>query len=163
VVFSKKWPMQKQMLNKKNIALVAHDNKKSELIQWVKKHKKSLLRHNLLATGTTGEVIEKELELKIKKFKSGPLGGDQQIGASIVNGKIDLLIFFWDPLASQPHDPDVKAVLRVAALWDTVIACNKSTADFVIKSFYINKPYHRHLESIKDYSKKRKLGYQNAQ
>lgn len=139
----------------KNIALVAHDSKKKDLINWVKKHYDVLKDHNLFATGTTGEKLEELTNIEITKFKSGPIGGDQQIGAAIVEGKINILIFFWDPLKSQPHDPDVKALLRVAALWDVVVACNESTANFVLQSNLMNKKYQRNLDLVNSYTKNR--------
>ncbi|MFT6632480.1 MAG: methylglyoxal synthase [Bacteriovoracaceae bacterium] len=145
------------MKSQKNIALVAHDHKKAELMEWIKIHKDELVQHKLFATGTTGVKIEKELGIEVYKYKSGPIGGDQQIGAAIVGQKIDILFFFWDPLASQPHDPDVKALLRVAALWDTIVACNRSSADFIIKSSLIDKEYKRNLTSINKYTKERQL------
>ncbi len=145
------------MKSQKNIALVAHDSKKQDLLNWIKNNEKSLIKHNLYATGTTGVKIEKQLGLNIEKFKSGPIGGDQQIGAAIVDQKIDILIFFWDPLSSQPHDPDVKALLRVAALWDTVVACNLSSANFIITSQLLDNNYQRDLSSIENYTKDRTL------
>lgn len=119
---------------KKNIALIAHDHKKSELINWVVKHKTELSKHNLCGTGTTATKVNEATGLAVYKFLSGPLGGDQQIGAAIVEGKVDMLIFFWDPLSSQPHDPDVKALLRVAVLKDIPIATNVATANLLLKS-----------------------------
>lgn len=145
------------MKKNKTIALVAHDRKKEELLNWINENKKLLLNHQLFATGTTGLKIEREIGIKVIKFKSGPIGGDQQIGAAIVEEKLDILIFFWDPLESQPHDPDIKALLRVAALWNTVVACNKSSADFIIQSPLMNKEYRRDLKSIMDYKKERKV------
>ena len=128
---------------RKRIALVAHDGKKAALCQWATTHKAQLLRHELYATGTTGEMVEKHLGTTVTKFASGPLGGDQQIGAMIVEEKIDMLIFFWDPLTAQPHDPDVKALLRIAALYEIPIACNRSSADFLLTSSLVTTEYAR--------------------
>ena len=125
----------------KKIAMVAHDTKKEDMINWCKKHLTMLENHKLFATGTTGRLLEKHCGLKIKKFISGSLGGDQQIGSSIVEKKINMLIFFWDPLEPMPHDPDIKALLRVATMWNIPVACNKTTADFLIKSPLMKKSY----------------------
>lgn len=119
---------------RKRIAMVAHDKKKKEIIEWAEKNKVTLARHELLATGTTGRLLEDQLDRPVKKLLSGPLGGDQQIGAMIADGAIDILIFFWDPMEAQPHDSDVKALLRVAIAWNCVVACDPATADFVISS-----------------------------
>ena len=135
----------------KNIALVAHDNKKNDLIEWARWNKPVLQRHNIFATGTTGRLMETELEMTITKFQSGPLGGDQQIGSHITEGKIDFLIFFWDPLEPQPHDPDVKALLRIALVWNIPTACNRSTADFLISSVLMDRPYQRRIQDFADY------------
>lgn len=117
----------------KAIALIAHDNLKDNMVAWVKKHSSELTQFTLFATGTTGKRIEDEVGLKLTRFKSGPLGGDQQIGAGIAEGKIDAVIFFWDPLAPHPHDVDVKALLRIAVVYDIPMACNEQTANFIIK------------------------------
>jgi len=138
--------------NRKNIALVAHDNKKKELIEWAVYNKAALARHSLYATGTTGTMLEKALEQSIVKYLSGPLGGDQQIGASIAEGKLDMLIFFWDPMESQPHDPDVKALLRVAATWNIPVACNSATADFMLTSPYMHEQYEAALPDYTSYT-----------
>ncbi len=129
-------------LNKK-IALVAHDNKKRDLVEWAKFNRDLLAHHAVFATGTTGELLERELAFPITKLQSGPLGGDQQIGAKIVDGEIDFLIFFWDPLEPQPHDPDVKALLRMAVVWNIPTACDRATADFMISSPLMDKEYPR--------------------
>lgn len=127
----------------KHIALIAHDNKKIQLINWIKENKEILSSHFLCGTGTTARMIIEETSLPVRAFESGPLGGDQQIGASIVDGKVDFMIFFWDPLSSQPHDPDVKALLRIAVLYDIPVAMNVSTADFLLKSSYMYEDYIR--------------------
>lgn len=118
---------------KKSIALIAHDNLKHNMVAWAMRHQKELELFNLSATGTTGKRIEEEVGLAVHKFKSGPLGGDQQIGAGIAEGKIDAVIFFWDPLAPHPHDVDVKALLRIAVVYDIPMACNEQTANLIIK------------------------------
>lgn len=129
-------------LNKK-IALVAHDGMKRDLIEWARFNRDLLAHHKVFATGTTGTLLEKELGFPIVKFQSGPLGGDQQIGAGIVNNEIDFLIFFWDPLEQQPHDPDVKALLRMAMVWNIPTACDRASADFIISSPLMDKEYER--------------------
>ncbi|WP_372652809.1 methylglyoxal synthase [Halobacteriovorax sp.] len=141
----------------KNIALVAHDSKKPNLVKWCRENIEILKKHKLTTTGTTGTLIEKELGLKVTKFISGPLGGDQQIGAKISEGKIDLLIFFWDPLESMPHDPDVKALLRLATVWNIPLACNQTSADFLISSPLMDKDYDRDLDHLERYKKGRKI------
>jgi methylglyoxal synthase len=122
------------------IALIAHDNKKQDLVDWARFNLRILTRHHLVATGTTGGLLEKELGLRVEKLRSGPLGGDQQIGARIVEGGVDLVVFFWDPLEPHPHDVDVKALLRIAVVYDVPIACNRSTADFMISSPLMKEP-----------------------
>jgi methylglyoxal synthase len=134
-----------KMGKKKAIALIAHDNMKQNLLEWAKYNKDVLGRHDLFATGTTGAVLSKELGLKITALQSGPLGGDQQIGARIAEGTIEFLIFFWDPLEPHPHDPDVKALLRIAVLWNIPIACNRSSADFMISSHLMSEEYSRRV------------------
>ena len=129
----------------KKIALVAHDNRKEDLISWADKNKDILCKHFLCGTGTTAGLVSERTGLEVKGFKSGPMGGDQQIGASIVNGDIDFMIFFWDPLTSQPHDPDVKALLRISVLYDIPIAMSRSTADFLVKSPIMEEEYERHV------------------
>jgi methylglyoxal synthase len=135
----------------KRIALVAHDNKKRTLVEWAKYNRDLLAHHELYATGTTGEVLEQELGFTISKLQSGPLGGDQQIGAKIANGEIDFLIFFWDPLEPQPHDPDVKALLRMAVVWNVPVACNRATADFMVSSPLMDEEYDRLVPDYEGY------------
>ena len=150
--------MQTRTLNsRKNIALVAHDHKKSELIEWAFYNRSTLANHELFATGTTGTMIEKAIDQPITKFLSGPLGGDQQVGAKIAEGKLDVLIFFWDPMEAQPHDPDVKALLRVAATWNIPVACNRATADFLLTSPLMHEEYEAILTDYSSYTN-RKLG-----
>ncbi len=122
------------MKAKKTIALIAHDNKNAEIVNWALKNKSALAEFELCGTGTTAKLISEATELSVKRYLSGPLGGDQQIGAKIAERKIDIVIFFWDPLAAQPHDPDVKALLRIAVVYDIPIATNRATADYVIHS-----------------------------
>ena len=143
----KKIPME----HDKKIALVAHDNKKRDLVEWAKFNRDLLAHHQIFATGTTGKILEQVLNIKITKLKSGPLGGDQQIGAKIVEGKIDFLIFFWDPLEPQPHDPDVKALLRMAVVWNIPIANNRASADFMISSPLMDRPYDRLVPDYEGY------------
>lgn len=140
------------MRKQKNIALVAHDGKKLELINWAKSHKSKLTQHVLFATGSTGGLLETHLDLSVHKLESGPLGGDLQLGAKIVAGEIDLLIFFWDPLESQPHDPDVRALLRITTVWNIPIACTQITADIIMGSSFIDNQFER---TIPDYSQYR--------
>lgn len=147
---------------KKNIGLVAHDNRKKDLLEWVEWNHSTLIRHNLICTGTTGKLVEEALHrrqvpksadtrsLVVTKLKSGPLGGDQQLGAMISEGKIDIMIFLWDPMQPQPHDVDVKALLRIAVVYNIPIACNRATADFLISSPLMNQRYE---PVLKDYSK----------
>ena len=143
----------------KRIALVAHDNRKTDLIEWVEWNWEVLQHHHLICTGTTGKLVEESLlkkvseqkkaSMNIQKLKSGPLGGDQQLGALITEGQVDIIIFFWDPMQPQPHDVDVKALLRITVLYNIPTACNRSTADFIISSPLFNESYTR---KIKDYS-----------
>ncbi len=133
----------------KRVALVAHDNKKKDLIDWAIYNKAVLLKHELIATGTTGRLLEENLDRPVRKLLSGPLGGDQQIGAMIAEEKLDLLVFFWDPIEAQPHDSDVKALLRVAVAWNILIACNRTAADFILTSYLMNDEY---LIDVPDYT-----------
>jgi methylglyoxal synthase len=135
----------------KKIALVAHDNKKRDLLEWAKYNRVLLAHHEVYATGTTGETLERELGLTVTRLQSGPLGGDQQIGAKIAENEIDFLIFFWDPLEPQPHDPDVKALLRMAVVWNIPIACNRASADFMISSPLMDGEYDRLVPDYDEY------------
>jgi methylglyoxal synthase len=145
----------------KNIAMIAHDHRKQDLIEWVEWNWKILQHHNLVCTGTTGRMVEEALrqnmrsgsakKLKITRLQSGPLGGDQQMGALIAEGKIDIIIFLWDPMSAQPHDVDVKALLRIAVLYNIPTACNRSTADFMISSDLFGKPYKRSVKNYQEY------------
>ena len=139
-----------KMKNKKRIALIAHDNRKIDLLEWAKYNRDLLDKHELFGTGTTGQLIENELNIKVHKFKSGPLGGDQQVGAKIAEGEIDFLIFFWDPLEPMPHDPDVKALLRIAVVYNIPIANDRSTADFIISSPLMSTEYSREIIDYKE-------------
>jgi len=136
---------------RKKIALVAHDNKKHDLLEWVKFNLGLLRQHELWATGTTGTLLKREVGLEVNILQSGPLGGDQQIGAKIAEGAIDFLIFFWDPLEPLPHDPDVKALLRIAVVWNIPVACNRSSADFMISSPLMEEDYLRQVTDYSDY------------
>ena len=122
---------------RRTIALIAHDNKKAEIVNWSLKNKTTLEKYDLCGTGTTAKLIAEATDLTVKRYLSGPMGGDQQIGAKVAEGKIDMVIFFWDPLEAQPHDPDVKALLRIANVYDIPIATNRATADYIIHSSYI--------------------------
>lgn len=138
-------------MNSKRIALVAHDHKKQAMLSWAETNKEKLQAHILYATGTTGKILEKALNMKIEKLKSGPLGGDQQIGALIADQQIDILFFFWDPLEPQPHDPDVKALLRLAVVWNIPVASNIASADFLINSPLFEGSYIREVPDFTDY------------
>ncbi len=132
-----------KLAKRKRIALIAHDRMKKDLIEWVEFNKGTLSRHELYATGTTGTLIEERTNLKVQKFKSGPLGGDQQIGAKIAEGEIDILIFFWDPLEPLAHDVDIKALIRLATVYNIPVAINRSTADFLISSPLFEQEYEK--------------------
>ncbi len=140
-----------KMPHRKRIALVAHDHKKSELIEWARWNREALRSHEIYATGTTGRILAAELDLSVHCLQSGPLGGDQQIGAKIAEGIIDFLVFFWDPLHSMPHDPDVKALMRIAVVWNIPIACNRASADFMMSSPLMTGSYSRRLPDYADY------------
>ena len=131
----------------KRIAMVAHDNMKADLVEWAQYNRTVLARHSLLATGTTARILESRLQLPVRGLQSGPLGGDQQLGGLIADQQVDLLIFFWDPLEPQPHDPDVKALLRVAVVWNVPVACNRATADFLVSSPLLDGRYDRRVPS----------------
>lgn len=136
----------------KRIALVAHDNKKRDLVEWARFNRDMLVEHELLATGTTGQILEQELGVPVQRLQSGPLGGDLQIGALVTTGDIDFLVFFWDPLEPHPHDPDVKALLRIAVVWNIPIACNRATADFVVSSGLMRASYDRQVPDYREYA-----------
>lgn len=148
--------MQNRIINaRKRIALVAHDHKKADLIQWASINKERLVSHELYATGTTGQLLQVALDTPVIRLLSGPLGGDQQIGAMIAEGRIDVLIFFWDPMSAQPHDPDIKALLRLVAVWDLPMACDRATADFIMTSPLMNQPYESILPDYDAYLKRK--------
>jgi methylglyoxal synthase len=134
------------MRSVKNIVLIAHDSRKGDLLEWVKYNRAVLCEHHLFATGTTGGLVQAASDLPVSRFKSGPLGGDQQVGARIAEGELDVLVFFWDPLEQQPHDPDVKALLRIAVLYNVPTACNRATADFIVASDLFHGEYSRIVE-----------------
>ncbi len=136
------------MSQRKRIALIAHDNLKPDILEWARYNLDRLSRHELYGTGTTGGMIETELGLDVKRFRSGPLGGDQQVGAGVAEGRIDFIIFFWDPLAPHPHDVDVKALLRIAVVYNVPIACNRATADFLLSSHLMDEEYDRRLPDM---------------
>ena len=139
------------MVSDKKIALVAHDNKKRDLLEWAKYNRDLLAEHEIFATGKTGAILEEQLGFSIHKLQSGQLGVDKQIGAKIVSNEIDFLIFFWDPLEPQPHDPDVRALLRVAVVWNIPIACNRASADMMISSPLMDGEYHRLVPDYDEY------------
>jgi methylglyoxal synthase len=148
-----------KMQNVKNIVLIAHDSRKKDLLEWVQYNREVLKEHNLFATGTTGGLIARHAKLEITRFKSGPLGGDQQVGAKISDGALDILIFFWDPLEPQPHDPDVKALLRIAVLYNIPTACNRATADFLVAAPLFHGEYDRLLEDFSASREEFALGF----
>lgn len=138
----------------KRIGLIAHDNKKRDLLEWVRFNRDLLVQHKLYATRTTGILLEQTLGVEVIKLQSGPLGGDQQIGAKIAGGDIDFMIFFWDPLEPQPHDPDVKALLRLAVVWNIPVACNRASADFIISSPLMSEEYQRLITDYEAYKER---------
>jgi methylglyoxal synthase len=143
--------MDQKLGPRKKVGLVAHDNKKRDLIDWVTFNRRLLAQHDLVATGTTGAMLEDVVGTGIRKLQSGPLGGDQQLGALIAEGEIDFLVFFWDPLEPQPHDPDVKALLRIAVVWNIPVACNRASADFMISSPLMTSNYERQMPDYQSY------------
>jgi methylglyoxal synthase len=145
----------RKISSRKRIALVAHDNKKKDLIEWAEHNKVVLARHELIATGTTGRLLEEKLDRPVMKMLSGPLGGDQQIGAMIAEGKIDVLIFFWDPMEAQAHDSDVKALLRLGVAWNILLACDRATADFILTSPLMYEEYETQLTDYSTYLKRK--------
>jgi len=149
-----------EMSHYKKIALVAHDNKKNDLMEWAEYNRDLLLQREIYATGTTGQILEKKFGFSITILQSGPLGGDQQLGAKIANNEIDFLIFFWDALEPQPHDPDVKALLRMAVVWNIPTACNRATADFMISSPLMVGNYDRLIPDY-DLYRKRNINLNN--
>lgn len=145
----------KKVLAIKRIAMVAHDHKKDDLIDWAIYNKAVLSKHHLFATGTTGKLLEDALDISVIKLLSGPLGGDQQIGSLIAEGKIDMLFFFWDPMEAQPHDPDVKALLRLCVVWNIPMACDRATADYLVTSPLMNGEYEAILPDYENYLKRK--------
>ena len=141
----------RKLNRKKRIALVAHDKKKSDLLDWSLHNRAYLAEHQLVATGTTGKMLEENLNLPVKKLFSGPLGGDQQIGSMIAEGNIDFIVFFWDPMEAQPHDSDVKALLRLAVAWNILMACNRTTADFILTSHLMDDAYEAQVPDYSNY------------
>lgn len=138
-------PPEARLPARKRIALVAHDHEKQHLLEWAREHRAILAEHQLCATGTTGGLLADELGLPVERLRSGPLGGDQQIGARIADYGVDMLLFFWDPLEPQPHDPDVRALLRIAVVWNIPVACNRATADFLVTSPLFSNAYNRQI------------------
>jgi len=144
----------KILQSRKRIALIAHDHKKQDMVEWAYFNRATLAKHELFATGTTGKLVEESLDRPVKKFFSGPLGGDQQIGSLIATGDIDVVIFFWDPMEAQPHDTDVKALLRLCAVWNIPMACDRSTADFIITSPFMHEEYEAIIPDYSTYLKR---------
>ncbi len=142
---------------KKHIVLIAHDNKKDDLLEWVRFNRESLLQHELYATGTTGWLLERDLGIEIHRMQSGPLGGDVQIGSKIAEKQINFMVFFWDPLEAQPHDPDVKALLRLAVLWNIPVATNRASADFMFSSPLMKETYDRVVPDYEAYQREREM------
>lgn len=151
-----------RMGSRKRIALVAHDNMKKDLLEWAKWNRELLVEHELFATGTTGKLLEETLQTKVIKLQSGPLGGDQQIGARISEGSIDFMIFFWDPLTQMPHDPDVKALLRIALVWNIPVACDRASADFMITSTLMKGEYERRVMDYSPHRERQVIGMVQA-
>ena len=147
--------MVRTLSKSKRIALVAHDNKKKDLVHWCVYNKRVLEDHKLVATGTTGKLLSERLDTKVRRLLSGPLGGDQQIGSMIAEGKIDILIFFWDPMEAQPHDPDIKALLRLAVTWNIPFACDRATADFLLTSPLMHDDYECMIPDYDQYLKRK--------
>ncbi len=144
----------RQLLPRKRLAIVAHDNRKAELMDWAHDNRAMLARHELYGTGTTGKMLEDALDLPVIRLLSGPLGGDQQIGAMIAEARVDMLIFFWDPMAAQPHDPDIKALLRLGVVWNIPMACNRATADFLLSSPFMAGDYEARQTDYSTYIKR---------
>jgi methylglyoxal synthase len=149
----------KETLSQKRIALIAHDNKKDDLLAWTAFNQEKLSNHTLLATGTTGRLLAEKLDLNIQRMQSGPLGGDLQIGAKISEGDIDILIFFWDPLEAQPHDPDIRALLRLSVVWNIPVAMNRCSADYIISSPLLDSDYERIAPDYEEYQERLKDRY----
>ncbi|MBC9931649.1 methylglyoxal synthase [Chitinophaga qingshengii] len=145
----------KTLKARKRIALIAHDHKKAELIEWATYNKTVLSRHELYATGTTGKLIEEALDVSVRKLLSGPLGGDQQIGALVAEGALDVIIFFWDPMEALPHDPDIKALLRLGVVWNIPVACNRASADFLLTSPLMHQDYEVILPDYSQYLRRK--------